>query len=81
MFSATDHQFSSAVSSATSTFLHGNVTYIEGRKAAGVPVEFKIFKGGYHGFEFGSANAVISKAANAFQLDAFERFHDAYALG
>lgn len=62
-------------------FLDENVAYIEGLNAAGVPVEFKIFKGGYHGFEVGSPDAAISKAANAFQLDAFERFHDAYALG
>ncbi|MCH9681331.1 MAG: alpha/beta hydrolase [Deltaproteobacteria bacterium] len=55
-----------------------NIAYIEGLKSAGVHVEFKVFKGGYHGFEVGSPNAAISKAANRFQLDAFEAFYDAY---
>lgn len=59
-------------------FLDENVTYIEELKAAGVHVEFKVFEGGYHGFEVGSPNATISKSANKFQLDAFEAFYDAY---
>ncbi len=55
-----------------------NVAYIEALKNASVPVKFKIFKGGYHGFEVGSPKAAISKEANNFQLDCFEEFYDRY---
>ena len=55
-----------------------NVAYIEDLKKASVPVKFKIFEGGYHGFEVGSPKAEISKEANKFQLDAFEEFYDKY---
>ena len=59
-------------------FYDENVAYIEALKAASVPVKFKVFKGGYHGFEVGSPDANISKEANNFQLDAFEEFYDTY---
>ena len=59
-------------------FYDENVAYIEALKAASVPVKFKVFEGGYHGFEVGSPNATISKEANNFQLDAFEEFYDTY---
>lgn len=59
-------------------FLDENVSYIEDLKSASIPTKFKIFKGGYHGFEVGSPKAKISKEANAFQLDAFEEFYDTY---
>lgn len=59
-------------------FYDENVAYIEALKAASIPVKFKIFKGGYHGFEVGSPGSVIGKAANEYQLDAFEEFYDKY---
>ena len=59
-------------------FYDENVAYIEGLKQANVPVKFKIFKGGYHGFEVGSPNTAIGKEANAYQLEAFEEFYDKY---
>ena len=59
-------------------FYDENVAYIEALKKASVPVKFKIFKGGYHGFEVGSPATSIGKAANKFQLDAFEEFYDKY---
>lgn len=59
-------------------FYDENIAYIEALKNASVPVEFKVFKGGYHGFEVGSPKAAISKEANKFQLDAFEKFYDQY---
>lgn len=59
-------------------FYDENVAYIEALKKASVPVRFKVFKGGYHGFEVGSPTASISKEANKFQLDAFEEFYDKY---
>ncbi|MEM8526157.1 MAG: alpha/beta hydrolase [Bacteroidota bacterium] len=59
-------------------FYDENVAYIEALKKASVPVKFKVFKGGYHGFEVGSPNAKISIEANEFQLAAFEEFYDQY---
>lgn len=59
-------------------FYDENVAYMEALKAAGIPVKFKVFKGGYHGFEVGSPNAAISKEANNFQLDAFEEYYNQY---
>lgn len=57
-----------------------NVAYIEALKKASVPVKFKVFKGGYHGFEVGSPATSMGKEANKFQLDAFEEFYDKYVL-
>jgi len=59
-------------------FYDENVAYIEALKKADIPVKFEIFEGGYHGFEVGSPKAAISKAANTFQLEAFEEFYDRY---
>ncbi|MFY0675329.1 MAG: alpha/beta hydrolase [Bacteroidia bacterium] len=59
-------------------FFDENVAYIEALKKASIPVKFKTFEGGYHGFEVGSPKAEISKEANEFQLTAFEEFYDKY---
>ncbi|MEO1451569.1 MAG: alpha/beta hydrolase [Bacteroidota bacterium] len=60
-------------------FYDENVAYIEALKAADIPVKFKIFEGGYHGFEVGSPDTTLGKEANNWQLDAFEEFYDRYA--
>lgn len=54
------------------------VDYMARLKKAGIPTMFKIFKGGYHGFEVGSPKTAIGQEANNFQLDAFEKFYDLY---
>jgi len=59
-------------------FYDENIAYIEGLKKASIPVKFKIFKGGYHGFEVGSPKTTMGKAANQFQLEAFDEFYDKY---
>jgi acetyl esterase/lipase len=59
-------------------FYDENVDYIEALEKASIPVKFKIFKGGYHGFEVGSPGSTMGKEANQFQLDAFEEFYDKY---
>lgn len=59
-------------------FYDENIAYIEALQRASIPVKFKVFKGGYHGFEVGSPKANISQEANNFQLDAFEEFYDTY---
>jgi acetyl esterase/lipase len=55
--------------------------YLEALKAAGVPTRFKVFPGAFHGFETVAAKTAIGKAGNAFQLEAFEEFFDAYVGG
>ena len=55
-----------------------NIAYIEALKKAGVPVRFKVFKGGYHGFEVVAPKSGFGQKANQFQLDAFEEFYDQY---
>jgi len=60
-------------------FYDENVAYVKALESASVPVKFKVFKGGYHGFEVGSPKAPISLEANNFQLEAFEEFYDKYA--
>lgn len=59
-------------------FYDENVDYIKELEKASVPVRFKVFKGGYHGFEVGSPKSEIGQEANKFQLDAFEEFYDKY---
>ncbi|MEL6536594.1 MAG: alpha/beta hydrolase [Bacteroidota bacterium] len=59
-------------------FYDENKAYMEALEKASVPVKFKVFNGGYHGFEVGSPKATIAKEANKFQLDAFEEFYDKY---
>jgi len=59
-------------------FYDENLAYIDALEQASVPVRFKVFKGGYHGFEVGSPDSTIGKEANNFQLDAFEAFYDKY---
>ena len=59
-------------------FYDENLAYVAALKKAGVPVAFKVFKGGYHGFEVGSPDASLAREANQFQLDAFETFYDKY---
>lgn len=59
-------------------FFDENKAYIEALEKANIPTKFKIFKGGYHGFEVGSPKAEIAKVANKWQLDAFEEYFDRY---
>lgn len=54
------------------------VAYIDALEAAGVPTRFKIFPGGFHGFEILRPNADVSKEAIEFQGSAFAEFYDLY---
>ena len=45
--------------------------YVENLRAAGVPVEFEVYEGGFHGFELMVPDAAISRKANNFVYDAF----------
>lgn len=52
-------------------FLAETKSYVEALRAAGVPVEFRIFEGGFHSFDiYYFAN--IAKEANKFIRDGFK---------
>ena len=59
-------------------FMDETINYVENLKAAGVPTKFKLFNGAYHAFNSLSPETVIGKAANKFQVDAFEEYFDLY---
>lgn len=54
------------------------IDYINRLKSANIPVKFKVFRGGYHGFEAMFSKARISETANQFQYDAFAEYYDKY---
>lgn len=54
------------------------VAYINALDAAGVPTKFKLFPGGFHGFETIRPKANLSKEAIEFQGSAFAEFYDRY---
>jgi acetyl esterase/lipase len=55
-------------------FCDETVAYVEGLRAAGVPTEFNIYPGAYHGFHMLAPWARISRQANAWFYD---RYRDA----
>ena len=59
-------------------FKDETIAYIDALERAGVPTKFKLYEGGFHGFETVAPNAGISKDALAFQADAFAEFYDKY---
>ena len=61
-------------------FKDETMTYVDTLKKAGIPVEFKLFEGCYHGFEAFVPNSEIGKEATRFLLHAFGKFFDRYIL-
>ncbi len=59
-------------------FKDETITYVKALKKEGVPVDFKLYKGCFHGFEIVHPEALISKKATAFLLDSFGRYMDTY---
>lgn len=45
--------------------------YVDNLRKADVPVDFKIFEGGFHAFDYMVPRSSIAKAANQFYMDAF----------
>lgn len=52
-------------------FRDETIQYVENLKAAGVPVDFEIYKGAYHGFDIIHPKADISKRARAFLMQSY----------
>lgn len=57
-------------------FKDETIAYVEALKNAGVPVEFEMFEGCFHGFEVMVGNAEISKRADRFLFQAFAKYVD-----
>jgi acetyl esterase/lipase len=59
-------------------FRDETIQYVENLRIAGVPVDFKIFQGCYHGFEQICPNAKVSKQAITFLLTAYNHAVENY---
>lgn len=59
-------------------FRDETIQYVTNLKEAGVPVEFQLYKGCYHGFDIISPNAEISKKATSFFIESFKHAVDHY---
>ena len=62
-------------------FRDETVAYIAALEKACIPTRFKLFEGGFHGFENFAPNAAISKKANDFLLNSFAEYFDTYVNG
>jgi len=60
-------------------FRDETVQYVERLRAAGVPVEFRLFEGCYHGFDLIRPGSKVGREANAFVCDQFAAALDSFA--
>lgn len=61
-------------------FKDETLNYVKALKDEGIPVDFKLFKGAFHGFEVLHKYARVSDKANRFQIKAFTEYYDTYIL-
>ena len=54
-------------------FYDETVSYVNNLKSADVPVEFKVYRGCYHGFDICCPNTRVAKEARAFLFDSFKK--------
>lgn len=59
-------------------FRDETIQYVENLKKAGVPVDFEMFEGCYHGFDIINPKAEVSKKAISFFIDSFKYAADHY---
>ena len=52
-------------------FYDETVSYVENLKKVGVPAEFKVFRGCFHGFDISCPNTNVAKTARKFLIDSF----------
>lgn len=57
-------------------FRDETIEYVENLRSAGIPVDFEIFKGAFHGFDIISPKAEISKRAREFLMKNFKHAAD-----
>lgn len=53
-------------------FRDETIQYVQNLKQAGVPVDFELFEGCFHGFDIINSKADVSKKATTFFIDAFK---------
>ncbi len=61
-------------------FRDETIQYVENLRKAGVPADFKVYSGCYHGFDIINPKADVSKDATAFFTDSFKHAVDHYAI-
>lgn len=59
-------------------FRDETIQYVENLKQAGIPVDFEIYKGYYHGFDIINPKAEVSKTATNFLMKSFKHAVDHY---
>ena len=59
-------------------FLDETKIYVESLRRANVPVEFEVFDGAFHGFDVMVPDAPISRRANQFLMENFQKFAQRY---
>jgi len=59
-------------------FRDETIGYVDRLRAAGVPVEFRLYPGCFHGFDMISERARVSREANAFVAEQFAAAVDGY---
>lgn len=59
-------------------FKDETIAYVEALKSKDIPVEFKLYKGCFHGFDIVSSTAGISKEAVDFTYQSFANYYDRY---
>jgi acetyl esterase/lipase len=63
---------------STEPFRDETKIYVKNLRRAHVPVEFKVFDGAFHAFDMMVPDAPISKRANRFLLENFQKFAQRY---
>ncbi|TFH25529.1 MAG: alpha/beta hydrolase [Bacteroidia bacterium] len=59
-------------------FRDENIEYVEALKKEGIPVEFKFYKGCFHGFDILVAGSSIAKDALGFTYQSYAKYYDTY---
>lgn len=59
-------------------FRDETIQYVQNLKQAGIPVDFELFEGCYHGFDIINPKADVSKKATSFFIDSFKYAVDHY---
>ena len=61
-------------------FRDETLQYVDALKKANIPVEFRLFDGCFHAFDFVAANTEIGKDALSFTFEAYAKFYDKYCI-